>query len=394
MKQAIPQFHIVSKPIGPACNMACDYCFYSEKKVFYPETKKMTDQDLERFVRTYLEAHPGPEVNFLWQGGEPMLLGIDFYRRAVLLQQKYRGGKRVTNSIQTNGTLLNREWCRFLRDNRFLVGVSLDGPAQVHDAYRKMRSGRASFPEVLRGVQLMQSHRVQFNVTTCVSDVSARDPLAVYRFFKELGVQYLQFAPIVERKPAGEDRTLGLTHASPDTALAAMAPGSVDSLAYGEFLSTVFDQWVRQDVGKMYVMNFEWALAAWLGLPTSYCIFAERCGNAFAAEHNGDLYACDHYVYPEYRLGNLYETPVEDMMDSPACRAFAEKKGNLPEKCLVCDFRFACHGECPKNRFLPGGENYLCEGYRHYFEHIRPYMEHMAQLYRAGKPVDLIMKGN
>lgn len=385
-------FHIVAKPIGPMCNMNCSYCFYSEKQSFYPAAKPMTDEMLERFVCAYLAAHPGPEVSFLWQGGEPLLLGIPFYQKALRFQQKHRGAKRVTNSIQTNGTLLTDEWCRFLKANHFLVGISLDGPPEVHDAYRCMRSGKTSHSLVLEGLRLLQKHRVDFNVTCCVSDVSARDPLAVYRYFKTLGVEYLQLAPLVEREPDTFDRDVGLKHACPDTFMKspAMMKGSVGSLDYGKFLSAVFDEWVREDIGQVFVMNFEWALGAWMGLPASYCIFAPSCGNALAVEHNGDVYSCDHYVYPAYHLGNLSRDKLPDLLDSPSQQVFRQKKSALPEGCLGCPYRFACHGECPKNRFLPGGENYLCEGYRHYYAHIDPYMKRLAQLLRAGKDPQLI----
>ena len=395
MDTARRPFHIVAKPMGPLCNMKCSYCFYSEKLAMYPQACAMTDGTLERFVRAYLRASPGPEVNFLWQGGEPLLAGIPFYRKALAFQRKYRGTKRVSNAIQTNGTLLTDEWCRFLRANGFLVGISLDGPPEIHDAYRAMRSGKPSYPAVVRGVELMQRHGVDYNVTCCVSDLSAREPLAVYRHLKSLGARYLQFAPLVERAPGAEEREAGLLHASPDAVLPQpeMAECSVSAAGYGAFLNAVFDEWVRQDVGEVYVMNFEWALAAWMGLPASYCIFAPACGDALAVEHNGDLYSCDHYVYPEYQIGSLNGGALPELLDSPAQRRFRRKKSDLPQKCLSCGYRFACHGECPKNRFLPGGENYLCEGYRSYFAHIAPYMKRMAQLLRAGKDPALIRNG-
>lgn len=385
-------FHIVAKPIGPLCNMNCSYCFYSEKQSFYPDKKPMTDEMLERFTRTYISAHPGPEVSFLWQGGEPLLLDIAFYQKAINFQWKYCGNKRITNSIQTNGTLLTDEWCRFLKRNHFLVGLSLDGPPEIHNAYRRMRSGKPSHPLILRGLRLLQKHQVDFNVTCCISDVSACSPLTVYRYFKALGVEYLQFAPLVEREPETADRNTGLKHACPDTPSKsfAMMKGSVGSLDYGKFLSIVFDEWVHKDIGQVYVMNFEWALGAWLGLPASYCIFAPSCGEALAVEHNGDIYSCDHYVYSSYHLGNLNRDRLSDLLFSPTQQAFRQKKSTLPERCLGCSYRFACHGECPKNRFMPNGENYLCEGYRYYFAHIDPYMRQLAQLIRAGKDPQLL----
>lgn len=379
-------FHIVAKPIGALCNMNCSYCFYAEKKSFYPAITPMTDKVLEHFIRSYLSAHPGPEVNFLWQGGEPLLLGISFYQKALLFQQRFSGRKRITNAIQTNGTLLTEAWCQFLKRNHFLVGISLDGPADIHNAYRCMRSGKPSHQAVLNGLQLLQKYQVDYNVTCCVSDVSTRDPKKIYHYLKSLGVAYLQFAPLVEREPDIAEQEEGLLHACPDNRAGHLnlMPGTVDSLAYGQFLSAVFDEWIRQDIGRIYIMNFEWALSAWLGLPATYCIFAPTCGNALAVEHNGDLYSCDHYVYAAYKIGNLMHDDLNYLLDSPIQQKFQQKKSTLPDTCVSCTYCFACHGECPKNRFMPGDRNYLCQGYFYYFSHIRPYMERMADLIRKG----------
>ena len=384
MTNASRPFHIVAKPIGPLCNMTCSYCFYSEKRAYYPDAHKMSDKILEQFIKSYIAAQPGREVNFLWQGGEPLLAGLDYYRKALFLQKKHGAGKRISNAIQTNGTLLNEEWCRFLHANHFLVGISLDGPEEVHNAYRRMRSGKPSFPDVLRGVRLLQQYHVEFNVTCCVSNLSAENPLKVYHFLKELGVQYLQFAPIVERLPSNQERSSGQKHASPDAVESPMIPGSVGSSAYGSFLSTIFDEWIVKDIGHIYIMNFEWALSAWMGLPVGYCIFAEDCGNALALEHNGDIYSCDHFVYDAYRLGNLDEDSLCHLLDSEKQILFRSRKRALPQKCLECEYSFACHGECPKNRFLPNGENYLCRGYYEFFSHIAPDMNRMVQLIKSG----------
>lgn len=380
-------FHIVAKPIGALCNMYCSYCFYSEKKSFYSNVTPMTDEVLSCFIRAYLSSHPGPVVNFLWQGGEPLLLGIPFYEKVLFYQRKFKGEKRVSNAIQTNGTLLTEEWCQFLKRNRFLVGISLDGPAEIHNAYRSMRSGRSSYPNTLRGVELLQRYQVDYNVTCCVSDISTQIPLGIYHYFKELGVSYLQFAPLVERETNAAEREVGLLHACPDTCTGSykMMRGSVDSLGYGKFLATIFDEWIRNDIGRLYVMNFEWALAAWMGLPSTYCIFASNCGDALVVEHNGDLYACDHYVYPQYKLGNLLQDDLIELLDSPRQHDFRRQKNMSSSRCVDCAFFFACHGECPKNRFLPGGENYLCEGYFYYFSHIKPYMERLTDLIHNGK---------
>lgn len=387
-------FHMLLKPMGSKCNMDCQYCFYSEKASLYPQENqwRITPDMLERFIRTYLQDHPGPEVHFLWQGGEPMLLGLEFYQDAVRLQRKYAGGKIVHNAIQTNGTLLNEQWCRFFRHNGFLVGLSLDGPEPVHDRYRLLRSGKPSFQRVMDGVDLLQRHGVEFNITACVTRESAHVPLEIYHFFKEIGARYLQFAPIVERVADNEESARGLNHAHPDRSAGdpVMFSGSVDPMEYGRFLCAIFDEWVRKDIGDLYVMNFEWALERWLDLPATYCIFGTQCGTALAVEHNGDVYACDHFVYPDYLLGNLTEQRPAQLVARSLCGPLSQRKSDLTQACMDCDVRFACQGECPKNRFLPTadgkGLNYLCKGYQYYFHHIAPYMEQIRGLLRAGRP--------
>lgn len=392
MAQAL---HMLMKPAGATCNMDCDYCFYAEKTALYPSKDqwRIADEMLKHFIRSYIAAQPGNNVNFLWQGGEPMLMGLPFFRKVVQLQQAYAGGKQIHNSIQTNGTLITEQWCTFFKMHHFLVGVSLDGPQKYHDTHRKLCGGQSSYPAVLNGIRLMQRSGVEFNITACVTHESMEVPLEVYHFFKELGAAYLQFAPIVERLPDESESADGLRHAQPDHHLEeapAMHPGAVTPEGYGRFLCTIFDEWIRKDIGTVYVMNFEWALERWMGLPASYCIFGKQCGQALAVEHNGDVYACDHFVYPDYYLGNIAELAPADMLMQQERIGFSKKKGDLPRKCIQCAYRFACEGECPKNRIIPTEDgkrlNYLCQGYLDYFRHIDPYMKQMCQLIRAGKP--------
>jgi uncharacterized protein len=398
-------FHILAKPIGPMCNLDCRYCFYSEKKSLFPERTDfhMTDEVLEAFIKKYINAQQVPEIQFVWQGGEPMLMGLDFYRRVVLLQKKYGKNRKIMNSLQTNGTILDDAWCKFLKENGFLVGLSLDGPDTYHDRYRVDVNGRPTSPRVLRGLSLLQKHDVPFNVLICVTRESVENPLGIYRFLKEKGARFIQFTPVVERPPDREALKLNLQNAVPpdrQTEIQQMGvtPWSVESEAYGDFLISIFDEWVRKDVGSVYVMNFEWALQAWLGLPSTICIFAEKCGRAMALEHNGDVYSCDHYVYPRYSLGNILTDMPDEMVRSVTQTTFGiSKEEQLPQVCVKCDVRFACNGECPRHRFLKTadgefGLSYLCAGYKKYFRYIHRYMKIMKQLIENNQPADRIME--
>ncbi|GAB2514196.1 anaerobic sulfatase maturase [Pseudoxanthomonas sangjuensis] len=406
MSEPVEQgLHLMAKPVGPVCNLDCDYCFYLEKERLHaPRTKfRMSGETLRAYVRSYIAAQPTPEVEFTWQGGEPTLMGLGFFEEAVRLQREYAGGKTVRNTLQTNGTLLDEDWCAFLARERFTVGVSLDGPRELHGLHRYDKRGRSSFDDAMRGLALLQRHGVDYNVLVTVSREASRQPLEVYRFLKEQGVRHIQFNPVVERLPTPADRQRGQTFATPPEAGGAagappeLTPQSVESAAYGDFLIAVFDEWVRRDVGTVHVMNFEWALAAWCQLSATVCLFAPRCGKAAIVEHDGSVYSCDHYMYPEYRLGNLRETDAAALMASAKQRDFgAAKEEALPGICRRCDYRFACNGECPKNRFLasPDGEpgwNYLCAGYLKYFRHITQYMNAMAQLLAAGLPASAVM---
>ncbi|MCS7187090.1 MAG: anaerobic sulfatase maturase [Armatimonadota bacterium] len=377
-----PAFHVMLKPRGPICNLDCTYCFYLSKKELYGEGTSfhMPDDVLEEFTRQYIEAHRVDEVTFGWQGGEPTLMGLEFFRRAVELQAKYRRpGMSIKNSFQTNGVLLDDEWCRFFKEHGFLVGLSMDGPKELHDAYRVDKGGKPTFEKVYRSLKLLQRHGVEFNILCVVNRINADYPLRVYRFFKNEGIRFIQFIPAVERATDGD-----------------VTEWTVRPEQWGEFLCAIFDEWVRSDVGKIFVQQFEVALEAWLGFEPSLCAHAETCGNCLAMEHNGDLFSCDHFVYPEFYLGNIMETPLAQLVASPFQRKFGlDKRDKLPRYCRECPFLFACNGGCPKDRFAKtpegeGGLNYLCVGYKRFFSHIDPYMRLMANLLRQGQPAWIV----
>lgn len=393
-------FHIMTKPIGPICNLDCKYCFYLEKEKLYPDTKKwaMSGEVLEPYVREYIAAQPADEVHFAWQGGEPTLLGVDFFRRVVELQQQYANGKVIHNALQTNGVLLDDAWGEFLAENGFLVGVSIDGPRALHDCYRVDKGQAPTFDRVMRGIAKLKQHKVEFNTLTVVHRRNSQHPLEVYRFLKEIGGGFIQFIPIVERKAADPDDN-GLVLIKPSfESVAEVTEWSVEPEAYGRFLSQIFDEWVKKDVGRTFVQLFDVALESWMGMEASLCVFRKTCGSALAMEHTGDLYSCDHFVYPENKLGNIMETALEKLADSPEQRTFGEAKlKSLPKMCRTCEVRFACNGECPKHRFLttPDGEpglNYLCAGYKNFFKHIDPYMQFMAAELTAGRPPANVMR--
>lgn len=393
--------HVMAKPSGSVCNIDCEYCFYLEKEKLYPDAKRnwrMDDEVLELYVKQYIEAQDVPSVNFAWQGGEPTLMGVDFFRRAVELQKEYANGKEVTNAFQTNGILLDDEWGEFLKEHDFLVGLSIDGPRELHDRYRVDKGQKPTFDRVVAGLEMLKKHEVEFNTLTVLQNHNADHPLEVYRFLKEIGSGFMQFIPIVERL-AGDltEDQLELVHPEYD-GKAKVTRWSVGSAQYGRFLCSVFDEWVRNDVGEAFVQIFDVSLGSWLGQDASLCIFAETCGSALIIEHNGDLYSCDHFVYPEHNLGNVRDMSIRDMVASPEQRKFGQDKADtLPRFCHECDYKFACQGGCPKQRFehTPQGEpglNYLCKGYKMYFGHIAPYMEVMANLLRQRQPAAGVME--
>lgn len=395
-------FHLMAKPAGPACNLACTYCFYLSRWD-QGGVKGMDDARLEAYVRDYLAAHPGPEVTFAWQGGEPTLLGLDFFRRVLELQAPFRNRKEIRNTLQTNGLHLDDAWCAFFKANDFFIGISLDGPAGIHDRYRKDRHGKGTFERVMAGVRLLQQHGVEFNALACVGHDTAHHPLEVYRFFKEAGIHYIQFTPIVERLPDAETQASGLWLAPP-AALdqpepnTQVTPWTVEPDKYGDFLIAIYEEWVRKDVSATFVMNFEWALTAWVGEPSPVCIFARQCGRAVALEHDGSVFACDHYVYPQYRLGNVLSDDLGAMVERSVASGFGpHKEQTLPRWCRECDVLNACWGGCPKQRFAtsPYGEpglHYLCAGYQKFFRHIRKYLRAMATLLENDLPVSAVMQ--
>lgn len=398
-------FHIMTKPIGPICNLDCKYCFYLEKEKLFPsnENFKMRDEVLESYIRQYIENQQVPEISFAWQGGEPTLLGVEYFRKIVALQNKYAGGKKITNALQTNGTLLNEEWGAFLAENHFLVGLSIDGPPKLHDHYRVDKKGRDTYSQVIRGLRLLKKYKVEFNTLTVVNRVNSQKPLELYRFLKENGSGYIQFIPLVERMADAEATKLGLDLATPprvddEQARLPVTDWSVDPKQYGEFLVAIYDEWVTQDVGRIFIQLFDVALGNWMGMGGGLCVFSENCGSALAMEHNGDVYSCDHYVYPRYKLGNILENGLGDMVNSDFQRDFGTaKSATLPKYCRDCEVRFACHGECPKHRFLstPDGEkglNYLCRAYKRFFNHADPSMKRMVGLIRSGRTAADVMR--
>lgn len=385
-------FHLLVKPTGAVCNLDCSYCFFLSKEMLYPGSRfRMADDLLEIYIRQLIEAHRVPEVQLAWQGGEPTLMGLPFFRRAVALAESYRRpGMTIHYALQTNGTLLDDEWGEFLAANNFLVGISLDGPRDIHDTYRHDKGGGPTFDKVLRGLEALKRHRVEWNVLCTLHRANAERPLDVYRFFRdELGAEHIQFIPIIERMAAAEEGQATEWSSWRDRPLYVQAGDhvtqrSITAEQYGRFLCAVFDEWVRYDVGRLYVQMFEVALANWFGTPPGLCIHAKTCGGALALEHTGDLYACDHFVEPAYRLGNIREEHMIELIASDRQLQFGRDKfETLPAYCRGCDVRFACHGGCPKDRFIhtPDGEpglNYLCAGYKLFFHHIADAMEFMV----------------
>ena len=389
--------YVMLKPAGAHCNLACKYCYYLEKNNLYQNSHRhlMTDEMLEQFTREYIEAQTMPQVLFTWHGGEPLMRSIDFYKKALALQKKYAHGKQIDNVIQTNGTLLTDEWCEFFAKNHWLVGISIDGPQEYHDHYRVTPAGKPSWEKVMQGISLLKKHRVEWNAMAVVNAYNAEHPLEFYHFFRDNGCQYLQFTPIVERLTEHED---GRTLASlADDREIPLADASVTPQQWGNFLCTIFDDWVRHDVGKTFVEIFDCTLANWMGVLPGICAYSKECGHAGVMEHNGDVYSCDHFVFPEYKLGNIREQSLIDMLYGEKQQAFSRlKHTSLPRQCKECDMEFACHGECPKNRFEKDkygepGLNYLCQGYYQYYSHVAPYMDFMKRELLAQRPPANIM---
>ena len=390
--------YVMLKPAGAHCNLACKYCYYLEKNKLYDKSHRhiMSDEMLEQFTREYIEAQTMPQVLFTWHGGEPLMRSIDFYKKALTLQKKYARGRRIDNVIQTNGTMLTDEWCEFFAQNNWLVGISIDGPQEYHDHYRLTTTGNPSWQKVMHGIELLKKHHVEWNAMAVVNAYNADHPLEFYHFFKDNGCQYLQFTPIVERLTKHQD---GRTLASlADNHEIPLADFSVTPEQWGNFLCAIFDEWVRNDVGKMFVEIFDCTLANWMGVLPGICAYSKNCGHAGVMEHNGDVYSCDHFVFPEYKLGNIRDHTLIEMLYGDKQHAFSRlKHTSLPRQCKECDMEFACHGECPKNRFEKDkygepGLNYLCKGYYQYYSHVAPYMDFMKRELQAQRPPANIME--
>ena len=392
--------YVMLKPIGSKCNLDCDYCYYLEKANLYKNEEKahvMSEKLLENFVKQYIESQTMPQIMFTWHGGETLMRPLSFYKKAIDLQEKYGRGRQIENSLQTNGTLLNDDWCKFFKENNFLIGISIDGPQEFHDEYRRDKMGRPSFHKVMKGIRVLQKHGVEYNVMAVVNDYNSEYPIEFYRFFKEIGAQFIQFTPIVERLRQ-TDSPLKLATAEDDSQTAKLAHYSISPEKWGSFLCAVFDEWIKEDVGRIFVQIFDSTLANWVGEQPGLCTMAKTCGHAGVMEFNGDVYSCDHFVFPEYYLGNINVSPLASMMYSERQLKFGNDKfDRLPKQCRECEFLFACYGECPKNRFMNDkygnhGLNYLCEGYYTFFKHVAPYMDFMKGELMAKRPPANVME--
>lgn len=389
--------YVLAKPVGASCNLRCKYCYYLEKSHLYRNApaRVMSDELLERFVQEYIQAQTMSQVLFTWHGGEPLMRPLSFYRKAVALQEKYAFGRQIDNTIQTNGTLLTDEWCEFLKEHNWLVGISIDGPQEFHDEYRRTASDKPSWQKVMRGIRLLRKHGVEWNAMAVVNDFNAGYPLEFYHFFKEMGAKYIQFAPVVERMAAHSDGRHLATLVDQECPVADF---SVSPAQWGDFLCAIFDEWVRHDVGQTYVEIFDCTLANWVGEWPGICVYAKECGHAGVMEFNGDVYSCDHFVFPEYKLGNIRDRTLVEMLYGEQQRQFScLKHASLPKQCKECEWEFACHGECPKNRFVNDrygnpGLNYLCSGYRHFYEHVAPYMDFMKKEFMNQRPPANVME--
>jgi len=382
--------YVMLKPAGPQCNLACDYCYYLEKEMLYPDRAMvLSDELLERFTRDYIESQTMQQVLFTWHGGEPLLRPLSFYRHALELQQRYARGRHIDNVIQTNGTLLNDEWCRFFHDHHWLVGISIDGTEDMHNQFRRNKGKAPSWERVMQGIELLKKHDVDWNVMATINSYNVEQPVAFYRFFKSVGAQFIQFAPIVERNRQHAD---GRWLATPDEVEATLMPWSVRPGQWGTFLCQLFDEWQREDVGRVFIQLFDATLANWCGVAPGVCTLGADCGHAAVMEAGGDVYSCDHFVFPEYRLGNIRRQSLVEMLYGPRQQAFSRRKRfTLPTQCRQCHYLFACHGECPKNRFVTtangeSGLNYLCEGYHRFFSHVTPWMNRMRDEYFSEEP--------
>ena len=385
--------YVMVKPAGAHCNLACEYCYYLEKSQLYPDddNQMMSDQLLERFTREMIEAQTMNQVLFQWHGGEPLMRPLSFYKRTLELQEKYAHGRQIDNTIQTNGTLLTDEWCQFLHDNHFLVGISIDGPQDFHDKFRRTRTGKPSWTKVMQGIELLNKWEVEWNAMAVVNGYNADYPIEFYQFFRQIGARYIQFAPVVERWVADKRHLADMMDTDAPLTDFSVTPGQ-----WGNFLCRLFDEWVKRDVGEYFIQIFDATLANWCGEAPGVCLFGERCGQAACMEFNGDVYFCDHFVFPEFKLGNIHDHSLVELLYGARQQTFGDIKQALPLQCKTCRWKFACNGECPKNRFVKTAEgqpklNYLCAGYKQFFEHVAPYMDFMKNEYMNGRAPANIM---
>ena len=390
-------FSAMIKPVGSACNLGCRYCYYLDKAALYENRQSLMDDELlETTIKQYIQANDIPQIMFVWHGGEPLIAGLDFYKKAVALQQKYAEGKQIENVLQTNGILIDENWCRFFAEHNFLIGISIDGPESIHDTYRRNKAGEATFAKVMGAIEQMRKYRVEFNTMSVVSRASEGKAVEIYRFLKSIGSSFMQFLPALEHVRIS-DKTGKPLIVPPGTPDSVMAEWSVSAKGYGRFLNDIFDEWVLTDVGRYFVQMFDVALAQWVGVPPALCAFADTCGDALVIEHNGDVYSCDHFVYPEYRLGNIKDHNLKSLYRKKEQFRFSmDKRNSLPSECLNCRYYFACRGECPKHRFEQSADgepnkNALCEGFKLFFKHVDPYMKYMADLLREQKPPAWVM---
>ncbi|MEF3102584.1 anaerobic sulfatase maturase [Enterobacter sp. 10-1] len=400
MADHIANFQLMAKPSGSVCNIDCSYCFYLEKELLYPERKshwKMDGITLENYIRKNIQGQKADVVDFIWQGGEPTLLGIDFFREAIRLQNHYRGTKIINNSFQTNGTNIDDEWAVFLKENNFLVGLSIDGDRISNDTYRLTRAGKSTYNAVIKGLEALKRHQVEFNTLTVVNAENVKRPMDVYNFLKRIGSRYMQFIPLVERRAAVADEN-GLTLIQPDfSGQCSVTDWSVPAKAYGNFLNTIFDHWIMNDLGTVFVMNFEQTMAKMVG-QTSACVINETCGGNLIVEANGDIYSCDHFVYPEHKLGNINHGDLTKIVNSPQNITFGQSKlKNISKDCMNCAVRSVCNGGCPKHRFNISSDgrpnkNYFCESFALHLHHSLPVMRHLLQLMRQSVSLSKIKK--
>ncbi|TCS43778.1 anaerobic sulfatase maturase [Reinekea marinisedimentorum] len=392
-------FHLMAKPTSFSCNIDCDYCFYLEKERQLPRAKNakpsdaMSDEVLRAYIKNYINSQPTSQVEFAWQGGEPTLAGLGFFRKAVALQQRFANGKTIRNNLQTNGIVLNEEWCQFLKEHNFLVGLSVDGPEELHNAYRLTATGKPTFKKVMRAVELLKQYDVPFNTLTVINNINVKHPKAVYRFLKEIGSHYQQYIPVVESRALQGAESLNDLIAS--THSAECLPFSVDANEFGDFMNSIFDEWVRNDVSEVFIQLFESTLAAWSGRQSSQCIFQKTCGDAMVIEQNGDIYSCDHYVYRDHKIGNILQGKLNKTHGSKQQNKFGNDKANISRTCQECSYLFACYGDCPKHRFLTDEKgvphSILCAGYKKIFSHIDNHMKFMANELAQGRPASNVM---